>query len=35
MISGVSTFKNMLSRKSSQPSSPSDQRIASTGGRPR
>ncbi len=32
MISGVITLRNMLRRKSSQPSAPSDSRIASSGG---
>ena len=32
MISGVITFRNMLSRKSSQPSTPSESRIAISGG---
>ena len=32
MISGVITLRNMLSRKSSQPSAPSDRRIARSGG---
>ncbi len=32
MMSGVITLRNMLSRKSSQPSMPSDSRMASSGG---
>ena len=32
MISGVITFRNMLRRKSSQPSAPSASRIAISGG---
>ena len=32
MMSGVITFKNMFSRKSSQPSAPSASRIAISGG---
>ena len=32
MISGVMTFRNMLRRKSNQPSAPSDHRIAISGG---
>ena len=32
MISGVITFRNMLRLKPAQPSTPSDSRIASSGG---
>ena len=32
MISGVITLRNMLSRKSSQPSEPSASRMAASGG---
>ena len=32
MMSGVITLRNMLSRKPSQPSAPSDSRIATRGG---